>query len=146
MHLDPYRFRSSVVILHHVLISFPFWANCMRGNEKKNVYHRDAMSYRPQETRGTGGKKERVDKDYMVGIDFTAITSPEGYVAPTKTQTRKSWTRQMEIHLHLHTQLLVLKPQDQGLNLACNSCVTIFLYSSTSPINLVTLPSAQTQS
>lgn len=61
------------------------------------------MSYRPQETRGTGGKKERVDKDYMVGIDFTAITSPEGCVAPTKTQTRKSWTRQMEIHLHLHT-------------------------------------------
>lgn len=42
------------------------------------------MSYRPQETRGTGGKKERVDKDYMVGIDFTAITSPEGCVAPTK--------------------------------------------------------------
>ena len=61
------------------------------------------MSYRPQETRWTGGKKEKVDKDYMVGIDFTAITSPEGYVAPTKPQTRKSWTRQMEIHLHLHT-------------------------------------------
>lgn len=146
MHLDPYRFRSSVVILHHVLFSFPFWANCMRGNEKKLCIIEMPCPIARRRPGGTGGKKEMVDKDYMVGIDFTAITSPEGYVAPTKTQTRKSWTRQMEIHLHLHTQLLVLKPQDQGLNLACNSCVTIFLYSSTSPINLVTLPSAQTQS
>lgn len=103
MHLDPYRFRSSVVILHHFLFSFPFWANCMRGNEKKKCIIETPCPIARRRPGETGGKKEMVDKDYMVGIDFTAITSPEGYVAPTKTQTRKSWTRQMEIHLHLHT-------------------------------------------
>lgn len=84
MHLDPYRFRSSVVILHHVLISFPFWANCMRGNEKKMCIIETPCPIARRRPGGTGGKKEMVDKDYMVGIDFTAITSPEGCVAPTK--------------------------------------------------------------
>lgn len=61
MHLDPYRFCSCVVVLTMSFPRFLFGLNCARGM-KKNVYHRDAMCYHRQETRGTGGKKEGMDK------------------------------------------------------------------------------------
>ena len=145
MHLDPYRFRSSVVILHHVLFSFPFWANCMRGNEKKMCIIEIPC---PIARRRPGGPEER--RKRWIKIIWLVLTLQQ---SPHQKDT---WPQQNPKpgnhgpvrwrYIYIYTQLLVLKPQDQGLNLACNSCVTIFLYSSTSPINLVTLPSAQTQS
>lgn len=37
MHLDLYRFRSSVILLIIISFLFRFGLNCMRGNEKKCV-------------------------------------------------------------------------------------------------------------